>query len=163
MGVPLSTLDETPELDLDVDGADEVDPDLGLIKGGGGALLREKIIADASAAHDRGRRPSKKVAELGAFPLPIEVIQFGLTATEIAIGKRAVELGLSGPLPQATGSQPFVDRRRPLHPRCIFWPHSRYKSALGRSQHPGVVEHGLFLGLPTSAVLRPTGSRKSKE
>src|SRR5882724_2404988 len=85
-GVPLTTLDETPELDLTVDGADEIAPDLTLIKGGGGALLREKIVAAASKRMVIIADESKWVAMLGHFPLPIEVVPFGLAAT-----KRAVE------------------------------------------------------------------------
>ena len=85
-GIALTTLDETPELDLTVDGADEIAPDLTLIKGGGGALLREKIVAAASARMVVIADESKWVAMLGRFPLPIEVVPFGLAAT-----KRAVE------------------------------------------------------------------------
>src|SRR5688572_3434381 len=81
-GIPLTTLDETPELDLTVDGADEIAPDLSLIKGGGGALLREKIVAAASARMVVIADASKWVATLGRFPLPIEVVPFGLAATE---------------------------------------------------------------------------------
>ncbi len=85
LGVPLATLDELPELDLTVDGADEVDPALSLIKGGGGALLREKIVAAASAGLVVISDASKLVDTLGRFPLPIEVNRFGLKATELAI------------------------------------------------------------------------------
>src|SRR5271169_1328555 len=86
-GIPLTTLDETPELDLTVDGADEIAPDLSLIKGGGGALLREKIVAAASARMIVIADRSKWVAALGRFPLPIEVVPFGLGATLRAIEK----------------------------------------------------------------------------
>src|SRR5918995_1872510 len=86
LGVPLTTLDETPELDMTVDGADEIGPDLTLIKGGGGALLREKIVAAASGRMVVIADESKWVQVLGRFPLPIEVMPFGLAAT-----KRAVE------------------------------------------------------------------------
>ncbi len=96
LGVGLSTLDETPELDLTIDGADEIDPDLSLIKGGGGALLREKIVAAASARMIVIADESKLVPALGRFPLPIEVNRFGLKATELAIARAAAELGLSG-------------------------------------------------------------------
>ena len=89
LGVPLSSLDETPELDLTIDGADEVDADLSLIKGGGGALLREKIVAAASQRMIVIADRSKLVATLGRFPLPIEVNRFGLKATELAIGRAA--------------------------------------------------------------------------
>ena len=81
VGVPLATLDETPELDLDVDGADEIGPSLALIEGGGGALLKEKIVANASRRMIVIADAGKRVAALGAFPLPIEVVAFGLTAT----------------------------------------------------------------------------------
>src|SRR5262249_18728485 len=84
-GIRLTTLDETPELDLTVDGADEIAPDLTLIKGGGGALLREKIVAAASARMVVIADASKWVATLGHFPLPIEVVPFGLGATRRAI------------------------------------------------------------------------------
>src|SRR6185436_7196104 len=109
VGVPLSTLDETPELDLTVDGADEIAPDLSLIKGGGGALFREKIVAAASARMIVIADESKLVPVLGRFPLPIEVNRFGLRATELAIARAAAGLGLSGPLTlRVTNGQPFV-------------------------------------------------------
>ncbi|MEO5758976.1 MAG: ribose-5-phosphate isomerase RpiA, partial [Mesorhizobium sp.] len=109
LGVPLSTLEETPELDLTVDGADELDPELTLIKGGGGALLREKIVAAASNRMIVIADRSKMVETLGRFPLPIEVNKFGLRATEIAIGAAAERLGLSGPVTlRMTAGQPFV-------------------------------------------------------
>src|SRR5947199_623732 len=78
LDIPLSTLDETPELDLTVDGADEIAPDLSLIKGGGGALLREKIVASASTRMIVVADESKWVPMLGRFKLPIEVVPFGL-------------------------------------------------------------------------------------
>src|SRR5271170_8152682 len=81
LGIALTTLDETPELDLTVDGADEIAPDLTLIKGGGGALLREKIVAAASARMIAIADLSKYVPALGRFPLPIETAPFGATAT----------------------------------------------------------------------------------
>src|SRR5690606_2887292 len=98
LGVPLATLDEMPELDLTVDGADEIDPALSLVKGGGGALLREKIVASASQRMIVIADSSKLVETLGRFPLPIEVNRFGLRATELAIGAAAAKLGLSGPI-----------------------------------------------------------------
>ncbi|MCK9554138.1 ribose-5-phosphate isomerase RpiA, partial [Aquamicrobium sp.] len=109
LGVPLSTLDETPELDLTIDGADEIDSELSLIKGGGGALLREKIVAAASARMIVIADKSKVVDTLGRFPLPIEVNRFGLRATELAIAAAAGRLGLSGDINlRMTDSQPFV-------------------------------------------------------
>src|SRR2546423_11600365 len=97
LGVPLTTLDETPALDLTVDGADEIAPDLSLIKGGGGALLREKIAAAASAAMIVIADYSKWVSLLGRFPLPIEAVPFGLTPTRPAGGAAAASAGCPGP------------------------------------------------------------------
>ena len=97
-GIPLSTLDATPELDLTVDGADEIGPDLTVIKGGGGALLREKIVAAASARMLVIADDSKWVAELGRHPLPIEVVPFGLEATRRAVADAA---SASGCLPHS--------------------------------------------------------------
>ena len=91
LGVPLTTLEETPHLDLTIDGADEIDPELNLIKGGGGALLREKIVAAASDSMIVIADESKLVDPLGAFALPIEVNRFGLGATRLAAGNRAAE------------------------------------------------------------------------
>ena len=82
LGIPLSTLDATPYLDMTVDGADEMDEALRLIKGGGGALLREKIVAAASARLVIIADQSKLVDTLGAFPLPVEVVPFGVAATK---------------------------------------------------------------------------------
>src|SRR5215468_2459280 len=96
-GIELTTLDQTPELDLTVDGADEIDPDLCLIKGGGGALLREKIVAMASARMLVIADASKYVAALGRFPLPIEVVPFGLAATRRAIEAASAAAGSPGP------------------------------------------------------------------
>jgi ribose 5-phosphate isomerase A len=84
-GIALTTLDDTPQLDLTVDGADEIAPDLSLIKGGGGALLREKIVAAASARMIVIADESKYVGTLGRFPLPIEVVPFGVAAIQRSI------------------------------------------------------------------------------
>ncbi len=94
--IPLTTLDETPELDLTVDGADEIDRELRLIKGGGGALLREKIVATASNRMVVIADESKVVDTLGAFPLPVEVVRFGLLATMNAIEAISAEAGCRG-------------------------------------------------------------------
>src|ERR1051326_7050035 len=92
-GIRLTTLDETPALDLTIDGADEISPDLALIKGGGGALLREKIVAAASARMIVIADHSKLVATLGRFPLPIAVVPFGLAATHRAVEAAAAAAG----------------------------------------------------------------------
>src|SRR5436190_4196200 len=96
LGVPLTSLDETPQLDLTVDGADEIGPDLSLIKGGGGALLREKIVASASARMIVIADATKWVPVLGRFPLPIEVVPFGLTATCRAVEAACAAAGSPG-------------------------------------------------------------------
>jgi ribose 5-phosphate isomerase A len=155
LGVTLSTLDETPELDLTVDGADEVDPGLTLIKGGGGALLREKIVAAASRRMIVIADKSKMVKTLGRFPLPIEVNKFGLRATEIAISAAAAKLGLSAPLTlRMTGGQPFVTDGGHFILDASFGriPDTR---ALSNALFaiPGVVEHGLFIGLASTAII----------
>src|SRR5712691_2688954 len=98
LGIALTTLDDTPELDLTVDGADEINPDLTLIKGGGGALLHEKIVAAASARMIVIADESKWVALLGRFPLPVEVVPFGLAATRRAVGSAAAAVGAPGPI-----------------------------------------------------------------
>src|SRR5215475_9645645 len=102
LGVPLTSLDETPQLDLTVDGADEIAPDLSLIKGGGGALFREKIVAAASARMIVIADESKWVPVLGRFPLPVEVERFGFEST-----RRAVEKAYA-----ATGSPAAATLRR---------------------------------------------------
>lgn len=154
-GVPLTTLDDAPELDLAIDGTDEVDPALRLIKGGGGALLREKIVAAASARMIVIADASKEVETLGAFPLPIEVNGFGLVATYLAIERAAGLLGLSGGLTlRKTGEEPFFTDGGHLIIDASFGriPDPEALSAALYAV-PGVVEHGLFLGLATSVVL----------
>jgi ribose 5-phosphate isomerase A len=159
LGIGLSTLDETPELDLTVDGADEVGPGLDLIKGGGGALLREKIVAAASRRLIVIADETKLVDMLGAFPLPVEVNRFGLRATEIAIGRASADLGLSGALTlRMTNGQPFVTDGGHFILDASFGriPDTR---ALSNALHavPGVVEHGLFLGLADLAIVAGAG------
>ncbi len=163
LGIPLTTLEQTPELDLTVDGADEFDPQLRLIKGGGGALLREKIVAAASKRMIVIADESKAVSVLGRFPLPIEVNRYGLRATEIAISKSAAELGLSGPITlRMTKDTPFVTDGGHLILDASFGriPDPR---ALSSSLHcvPGVVEHGLFIGLAQMAIIAATDGVKS--
>ena len=159
VGVPLTTLDETPELDLTVDGADETDRDLTLIKGGGGALLREKIVAAASADMVVIADDSKLVETLGAFPLPIEVNPFGLGATRRAVEKCAVALGLTGAidLRQAEGKPYLTDGGHFILDASF----GRIPDAQGLSsallEIPGVVQHGLFIGLASTVVLAGEG------
>ena len=155
LGIPLATLEDLPELDLTIDGADEVDPRLRLVKGGGGALLREKIVAAASARMLVIADSSKKVEHLGAFPLPIEVNGFGVLATTLAIERAGAMLGLSGSIRlRMQGEQPFITDGGHLIIDASFGliPDPE---ALSAALHaiPGVVEHGLFLGLASSVLL----------
>jgi len=155
LDVPLSSLDETPELDLTVDGADEIDAELNLIKGGGGALLREKIVAAASKKMIVIADRSKLVDPLGRFPLPIEVNRFGLKSTELTIGAAVKKLGLNGVLTlRVTNGEPFVTDGGHLIIDASFGriPDPR---ALAEALNaiPGVVEHGLFLGMADAAIV----------
>lgn len=156
LGIPMSTLDETPELDLTIDGADEIDSALRLIKGGGAAHLREKIVAAASKRMIVIADTGKQVETLGRFPLPIEVVPFGLEATRRAVAAAIASAGASGEL---------VLRKRPDGGVLLTdGGHYILDAHLGRielpevlglalNQVPGVVEHGLFLGLATAAFL----------
>jgi ribose 5-phosphate isomerase A len=155
LGVGLSTLDETPELDLTIDGADEIDPELRLIKGGGGALLREKIVAAASARMIVIVDAAKFVPVLGAFPLPIEVVPFGLAATRRAIEAVAAELGLRGAIaPRAADGRAFVtDGGHYILDASFGRIGDPDRLAARLSTIPGVVEHGLFIGLASAAIV----------
>ena len=155
LSIPLTTLDETPALDLTVDGADEVDGALRLIKGGGGALLREKIVAAASARMVAIVDDTKMVARLGKFPLPVEVNAFGLGATRLLVGKVAARHGCQGAVTlRLAGGKPFVTDGGHLILECAFGAIAD-PEALSADLFaiPGVVEHGLFLGLAGAAIV----------
>ncbi|WP_426228126.1 ribose-5-phosphate isomerase RpiA [Pararhizobium sp. DWP3-4] len=162
LGVPLKSLEDLPELDLTIDGADEVDPMLRLIKGGGGALLREKIVACASARMIVIADETKVVETLGAFKLPIEVNAFGLGATRIAVEKLAARIGLSGEINvRASGDGPFMTDGGHLILDASFG-RIPDADALARELNaiPGVVEHGLFIGIASLAIIAgPAGAR----
>ena len=154
--VRLTTLDEIDHLDLTVDGADEIDGALNLIKGGGGALLREKIVAAASDRIIVIADESKWVDALGRFPLPVEVIPFGLAATRRAMAGAFAESGVSG--------QMVLRKGKDGHVFVTDGGHWIIDAHLGRIEHaprlagllsliPGVVEHGLFIGLAGAVVL----------
>jgi len=155
-GIPLTTLDDIDRLDLTVDGADEIDPSLNVIKGGGGALLREKIVAAASDRMIVIADDTKSVDVLGRFPLPVEVVPFGLAATRRAMAKAFAEGGVSG--------QMLVRNGKDGHVFVTDGGHWIVDAHLGRipdaprlagllTSIPGVVEHGLFIGLASTAVL----------
>ncbi|HEX8665226.1 MAG TPA: ribose-5-phosphate isomerase RpiA [Beijerinckiaceae bacterium] len=155
-GVPLATLDEVPRLDLTVDGTDELDGELRLIKGGGGALLREKIVAAASRRMIVIADGSKRVETLGRFPLPIEVVPFGLAATRIAVGEAIRRAGSDGDLRLRTAAngQPFVtDGGHYILDAALGRIEAPERVAAALAAIPGVVEHGLFLGLAAGAIL----------
>ncbi|MBM3531079.1 MAG: ribose-5-phosphate isomerase RpiA [Alphaproteobacteria bacterium] len=163
LGVPLTSLEETPELDLTVDGADEIGPDLSLIKGGGGALLREKIVAAASARMLVIADEGKWVPALGRFPLPIEVVPFGLAATRRAIEAAAVASGCPGQalLRHDNGGHAFVTDGGHWILDAMLQRIPDPRGLAGRlSSIPGVVEHGLFIDLAHAAILAgPAGVR----
>jgi ribose 5-phosphate isomerase A len=154
LGIRLSTLDEIAELDLTVDGADEVDPKLRLIKGGGGALLREKIVAAASKRMAVIADASKLVERLGAFPLPVEVVPFGLAATRRHIEQAIADLGLKGAPRLRGGARPFVTDGGHYILDCSLGAIDE-PERLGQrlSTIPGVVEHGLFVGFARTAII----------
>jgi ribose 5-phosphate isomerase A len=156
LGIPLTTLDEVPFLDLTVDGADELDDHLRLVKGGGGALLREKIVAMASERMIVIADASKLVRTLGKFPLPIEVVRFGLAATRNMIKALAEEAGCEGLIELRLGKDgtPFVTDSGNLLLDCAFGRIAMPEmldEALKRI--PGVVENGLFLGVADIAII----------
>lgn len=162
LGLVVEDLDQIGWLDMTIDGADEVDPDLNLIKGGGGAHLREKITAAASDRMVVIADPGKVVESLGAFHLPVEVIPFGIETTRIHIQRllEAEDLSQRPMLLRQRDGQPFLTDEGNLildlsldlieHPKRL---------AAGLSAIPGVVEHGLFLGLCDLALIgSPDGS-----
>jgi ribose 5-phosphate isomerase A len=160
LGIRLTTLDAEPILDLVVDGADEVDAELQLIKGGGGALLREKIVASASNRMVVIADSSKKVARLGRFPLPVEVVRFGLKSTERHIEALAGDVGCRGTIAPRLLSDgaPFVTDGGNLILDCAFREIDDPEGLAEALQIiPGVVEHGLFLGLADMAILAGPG------
>ncbi len=150
VGVTIKTLDEVRWLDLTIDGADEYDPNLNLIKGGGGALLHEKIVATASDQMVVIADLTKQVDTLGAFPLPVEIIPFGWQTTKALIEEmlsnvdvlgRSASLRLSGTEPFKTDEGNYI---LDLHLRRIAQP---AQVSLVLNQIPGVVENGLFLDI----------------
>ncbi|WP_374688666.1 ribose-5-phosphate isomerase RpiA [Promineifilum sp.] len=149
-GVPLGTLDDHPSVDITIDGADEIDPQLNLIKGLGGALLREKIVAAASRRLIIVADAGKRVEQLGTrAPVPVEVIPFARRPAAdylTSLGARVVERRRDGQLFRTDEGNLILDCHFPglTDPRGM--------AQLIRAQ-PGVVEHGLFLGLATEAIV----------
>jgi ribose 5-phosphate isomerase A len=155
LGIRLTTLEEAPELDLTIDGADELDSQLRLIKGGGGALLREKIVASASRRMVVIADAMKRVDVLGRFPLPVEVVPFGLETTtrriRTLIGERGVAPDIrlrrkDGEVFRTDGGNLILD----LHLGAIPDPDGL---AVQLKAATGVVDHGLFIGLASAALI----------
>jgi ribose 5-phosphate isomerase A len=155
LGIPLADFDDLPELDLTIDGTDEFDPHLRLIKGGGGALLREKIVATASHRMVVITDASKAVARLGKFPLPVEVNRFGIEATRRLILREAARAGCEGPLSLrgAERGAPFVTDGGHHIFDCAFGTIPAPEDLAARLVAiPGVVEHGLFIGIARAVI-----------
>ena len=150
VGIPLTTLDEHPQINITIDGADEIDPKLNLIKGGGGALLREKVVASVSKKMVVVSDSTKVVPALGKFPLPLEIIPFARTV----IGKKIASLGATTKLRMNPDGQPFITDNGNQIIDCNFG-RIADAPALARtlSDTAGVVEHGLFIGLAKLALI----------
>ena len=162
LGLTVTTLDEAKWLDLTIDGADEFDGELNLIKGGGAALLQEKIVATASDRMIVIADAAKEVAQLGAFPLPVEVVRFGWQTTQRLIEEvlvsmdvlgRQTALRQSGEAPLITDEGHFIidlHLNRIENPRALW---------LALNQIPGVVENGLFVDICDQVVIGGTDGR----
>ena len=165
LGIPLTTLAETPELDLTVDGADELDDELQLIKGGGGALLREKMVASSSKVMIVVADASKHVETLGAFPLPVEVVQFAHEATRRKIEQAASACGCGGEITlRMRDGTAFVTDNGNLIYDCAFGRIEDARAlALTLKSIAGVVDHGLFISLADMALLGTPDGLKTIE
>jgi len=149
LNIPMVSLDDVDQIDLTIDGADEIDPEGNGIKGGGGALLFEKIVASHSKMNIWVVDESKLVDQLGAFPLPVEVVRFGEKHTQNAIDA----LGLN-PKKRLTGNTPFsTDSGNSIYDLYM----GRITDPRELDHHlkhiPGVVEHGLFRGIVDKVVV----------
>ena len=155
LGIPLITLEDAQQIDVTIDGADEFDPGLNLIKGGGGALLREKIVASATSFQVVVTDSSKQVPVLGKFPLPVEVIKFA----EPLIAKKISEMGARVVRRQDAAGKPYLTDEDNYILDCHFGQIPE-PAALGRilKGNPGVVEHGLFIGLASVVVMAKAGA-----
>lgn len=154
LGIPLTTLEEHSQIDIDIDGADEIDPQLNLIKGGGGALLHEKVVASASRSFIVIAESEKQVHRLGKFPLPVEVIPFAVPV----IKPRIEALGAQVSLRQYPYGNPYVTDEGHHILDCAFGEIAD-PSALAQKLRaiPGVVEHGLFIGMAELAIVGRNG------
>jgi ribose 5-phosphate isomerase A len=150
VGIPLTTLDEHPEIDITIDGADEIDAKLNLIKGGGGALLREKVVASSSKKMVVVADSGKVVSVLGKFPLPVEIISFARAVVE----KKVAALGGSPKLRKGRDGSPYATDNGNQILDCSFGKiEDPAKLARELSGIPGIVEHGLFIGLAKLVIV----------
>lgn len=161
LGITIVSPDELSHIDLTIDGADEFDPALNLIKGGGAALLREKIIAEASERMVVIADAAKQVPQLGKFPLPVEVNPFAAELTRRRIDARLEIAGLGG----VASSWRMATRESRLHTdgghlildlACVAIPDAPLLAAL-LDDLPGVVEHGLFIGYADEVIVGEAG------
>lgn len=149
-GIQLTTLEEHTSIDITIDGADEINPELQLIKGGGGALLREKIVAAASRRVIIIADSSKQVAVLGKFPLPVEIVPFA----QAVLAERIASLGASVTLRKGPGGKPFITEGGHHILDCFFGRILNPSALAGELKRmPGVIEHGLFLDLADTVLI----------
>jgi ribose 5-phosphate isomerase A len=150
LSIPITTFEESPVLDLAVDGADEVGPGLSLIKGGGGALLREKIVASAARKFIVIADSTKVVHQLGRFPLPVEVIKMALPI----VSRKLDALGLNPKLRHHPDGSKYITDEGNYILDCSCGEISNHvKTAADIRGIAGVVEHGLFLGMASLALI----------
>jgi ribose 5-phosphate isomerase A len=155
LGIPLTSFEEVQEIDVTIDGADEFDPALNLIKGGGGAMLREKIVASASKQLVIVTDSSKQAPILGRFPVPVEVIGFA----EALIAKKISDLGARVVQRQDKAGQPYLTDENHHILDCHFG-QIPDPPALARvlSEMPGLVEHGLFVRMASVVLMAKAGA-----
>jgi ribose 5-phosphate isomerase A len=154
LGIPLTNFDAVQEIDVTIDGADEFDPALNLIKGGGGAMLREKIVASATKKLVIVTDSTKQVQLLGKFPVPVEVIGFA----EALVAKKIAELGASVTQRKDAAGKPYVTDEGHHILDCRFG-QIPDPAAMARklSDTPGIVEHGLFVGMASVVLMAEAG------
>lgn len=161
LGIPIAELDTLAPLDLTIDGADQVDHSLNLIKGGGGALLREKIVATSSKQMLVIVDETKLVTKLGAFSLPVEVIAYGHLTTQARIQAALTQLGYVRPgvtLREKNGAAFVTDSGNVIYDCALGLIGDAPKLAHALDAITGAVEHGLFIGIATRLlVARPGG------
>src|SRR5579859_392267 len=154
LGIQLATLEEHPRIDVDIDGADEIDPQLNLIKGGGGAFLREKIIASVSRRFIVIADSAKQVQRLGKFPLPVEVVPFA----QSLIKPQIEALGAKVTLRSYAYGNPYVTDEGHHILDCNFGEIADPPALAEKLCHiPGVIEHGLFIGMAELALIGQDG------